>query len=60
MSQERKPSPIDQRMATRLAAQRAADDAATPRSPPPPPGYTPVELREYLLAKRRADAHRKA
>jgi hypothetical protein len=59
MSQEpRKLSPIDQRIAT-LAAQRAADDAAVPRSPPPPPGYTPVQLREYLLAKRRLEAERK-
>jgi len=58
MTEPRKPSPIDQRMAT-LAAQRAASDAAVPRSPPPPPGYTPVQLREYLLAKRRLEAEGK-
>ncbi len=57
-------SPIDQRMAT-LAAQRAADDAAIPRSPPPPSHFngvtiSPLDLRIFLLAKRRFDAERKA
>ncbi len=55
MSQERKPSYVDQRMA-QLAAQREAQEATIRRSPPPPPGFTPVQLREYLLAKRRLDA----
>lgn len=55
MSQERKPTFVDQRMA-QLTAQREAHEATIRRSPPPPPGYTPVQLREYLLAKRRLDA----
>ncbi len=55
MTTERKPSYVDMRMA-QLREQAAARDALVPRSPPPPPGYTAVQLREYLLAKRRLDA----
>jgi hypothetical protein len=56
MTTERQPSYVDQRMA-QLSAQREAREATIRRSPPPPPGYTPIQLREYLLAKRRNEAN---
>lgn len=55
MSQDRKPSYVDLRM-TQLREQEAARDALVRRSPPPPAGFTPVQLREFLLAKRRLEA----
>jgi hypothetical protein len=54
MTTERKPSYVDLRCA-QLREQAAAVEAATPRSPPPPPGYTPVQLREFLLKKQRLE-----
>ncbi len=51
----RAPSYVDLRM-KQLAEQAEAQAATVRRSPPPPPGFTPVQLREYLLAKRRAEA----
>ena len=58
MSQEHKLSPIDRRMA-QLAEQEAARQAKVRRSPPPPPGFTPAQLREYSLARRRLEAEGK-
>jgi hypothetical protein len=55
MTQERQPSYVDLRM-KQLREQEQAREALVRRSPPPPPGYTPIQLREYLLAKRRLDA----
>jgi hypothetical protein len=55
MTAERQETYVDQRM-RQLAAEREAREATVRRSPPPPPGFTPVQLREYLLAKRRLDA----
>jgi hypothetical protein len=54
MTTERKPSYVDQRMA-QLAAQREAQEATIRRSPPPPPGYSPTQLREFLLKKQRLE-----
>ncbi len=59
MSQDRKPTYCDLRM-KQLAAQRAAQEATIRRSPPPPPGFTPVQLREFILGKNRLDAERKS
>jgi hypothetical protein len=55
MTTERKPTYVDQRMA-QLQAQREAQEALVRRSPPPPPQFSPVELRTYLLGKRRNEA----
>jgi hypothetical protein len=55
MSQERQETYVDKRMA-QLREQEAAREATIRRSPPPPPGFSPVQLREFLLAKRRLDA----
>jgi hypothetical protein len=52
---EKKPSFVDMR-AHQLREQRAAQDALVPRSPPPPDWMTPVQMREFLLAKNRRDA----
>jgi hypothetical protein len=54
MTTERKPSYVDQRMA-QLREQEAAREATIRRSPPPPAGYTPVQLREFLLKKQRLE-----
>jgi hypothetical protein len=59
MSQDRKETYVDQGM-RQLREQEAAREALVRRSPPPPPGFTPVQLREYLLAKRRLEAERKS
>lgn len=55
----RQPSYVDLRMA-QLREQEAAREATVRRSPPPPPGFTPVQLREFLLKKRRLEAEGKA
>jgi hypothetical protein len=60
----RQPSYCDRRVA-QLAAQRAAVEAATPRSPPPPSHLhggplSPMDLRVFLLAKRRLEAEGKS
>jgi hypothetical protein len=55
MSQERKPSYVDLRMA-QLAEQRAAQEATIKRSPPPPDWMTPIQMREFLLSKNRLEA----
>jgi hypothetical protein len=55
MTTDRKETYVDQRM-RQLREQEAARQATVRRSPPPPPGFSPVQLREFLLAKRRLDA----
>jgi hypothetical protein len=59
MTTGRKETYVDQRM-RQLREQEAAREALVRRSAPPPPGYTPVQLREYLLAKRRLEAEGKS
>jgi hypothetical protein len=54
MTTERQETYVDKRM-RQLAEQEAAREATIRRSPPPPAGYTPVQLREFLLKKQRLE-----
>jgi hypothetical protein len=54
MTTEREETYVDKRM-RQLREQEAAREALVRRSAPPPPGFTPIQLREFLLKKQRLE-----